>query len=98
MHKPNQTKYHFPDESPISALNIDTGFLGFFSGLIMALTNMNIKVFCATTESDEPRILKGGFWLQTCKLTLLSPRNYLTMRMAISNLTNFMILMRWVSG
>ena len=28
----------------------------------MTLTNMNIKLFCATTESDEPRILKGGFW------------------------------------
>ena len=27
----------------------------------MTLTNMNIKLFCATTESDEPRILKGGF-------------------------------------
>jgi len=22
---------------------------------------MNINLFCATTESDEPRILKGGF-------------------------------------
>ena len=27
----------------------------------MTLTNMNINLFCATTESDEPRILKGGF-------------------------------------
>ena len=27
----------------------------------MTLTNMNIDLFCATTESDEPRILKGGF-------------------------------------
>ena len=48
-------------KSSISALNIDTGFLGFFSGLIMILTNMNIKLFSATTESDKPRILKGGF-------------------------------------
>ena len=48
-------------KSPISALNIDTGFLGFFSGLIITLTNMIIKLFCAKTESDEPRILKGGF-------------------------------------
>ena len=45
----------------ISSLNIDTGFLQFFSGLIMTLTNMNINFFCATTESGEPRILKGGF-------------------------------------
>ena len=44
-----------------TALNIDTGFLEFFSGLIMTVTNMNIKLFCATTESDEPRISKGGF-------------------------------------
>ena len=35
--------------------------------------------------------------LQTCKSTLLGPRNYLTMEMAILNLTNFMILVRWVS-
>ena len=48
-------------KSPISALNIDTGFLGFFSELIITLTNMIIKFFCAKTESDEPRILKGGF-------------------------------------
>ena len=48
-------------KSPISALNIDTGFLGFFSGLIMTLRNMNIKLFCATTESDEPRIFKRWF-------------------------------------
>ena len=27
----------------------------------MTLTNMNITLFCATTESDEPRILKGRF-------------------------------------
>ena len=27
----------------------------------MTLTNMNIKLFCAKTESDKPRILKGGF-------------------------------------
>jgi hypothetical protein len=48
-------------KSLISSLNIDTGFLGFFSGLIKTLTNVNINLFCATTESDEPRILKGGF-------------------------------------
>ena len=48
-------------KSPISSLNIDTGFLGFFSRLIMILTNMNMSFFCATTESDEHRILKGGF-------------------------------------
>ena len=48
-------------KSSISSLNIDTGFLGFFSRLIMILTNMNMNFFCATTESDEPRILKGGF-------------------------------------
>ena len=48
-------------KSPISALNIDTGFLGFFSELIITLTNMIVKLFCAKTESDEPRILKGGF-------------------------------------
>ena len=48
-------------KSSISALNTDTGFLGFFSELIMTLTNMNIKLFCAKTESDKPRILKGGF-------------------------------------
>jgi len=48
-------------KSLISSLHIDTGFLGFFSGLIMTLTNMNINCFCATTESDKPRILKGGF-------------------------------------
>ena len=48
-------------KSLISSLNIDTGFLGFFSRLIMTLTNMNINFFCAKTESDEPRILKGGF-------------------------------------
>ena len=48
-------------KSLLSALNIDTGFLGFFSGLIITLTNMNIKLFCATTESNKPRILKGGF-------------------------------------
>ena len=48
-------------KSPISSLNIYTGFLGFFSRPIMTLTNMNINLFCATTESDEPRILKGGF-------------------------------------
>ena len=48
-------------EIPISALNIDTGFLGFFSRLIVTLTNMNIKLFCATTKSDKPRILKSGF-------------------------------------
>ena len=49
-------------KSPISSLNIDTGFLRFFSRLIIILKNMNINFFCATTESDEPRILKGGFW------------------------------------
>ena len=27
----------------------------------MTLTSMNIKLFCATTESDKLRILKGGF-------------------------------------
>ena len=48
-------------KSPISALDIDTGFPGFFSGLIITLTNMIVKLFCAKTESDEPRILKGGF-------------------------------------
>lgn len=48
-------------KSPISSLNFDTGFLVFFSGLIMTLTNMNINLFCATTESDKLRILKGGF-------------------------------------
>ena len=48
-------------KSLISSLNIDTSFLGFFSGLIMTLTNMNIDFCCATTESDKPRILKGGF-------------------------------------
>ena len=48
-------------KSPISALNIDTGFLGFFSGLIITLTNMIVKFFCAKTESDKPWILKGGF-------------------------------------
>ena len=48
-------------KSLISTLGIDTGFLGFFSGLIMTLTNMNIKLFYATTESDEPRISKGSF-------------------------------------
>jgi hypothetical protein len=42
-------------------LNIDTGFLGFFSGLIMTFTNLNINIFCAKFESNEPRILKGGF-------------------------------------
>ena len=55
-------------KSPVSTLNIDTGFLGLVSGLIMTLTNMNIKLFCATTQSDEPRILKGGFW---CIKTLM---------------------------
>ena len=49
-------------KSPISSLNIDTGFLGFFSRIIMILTNMNMNFFCAATESDEHRILKGGFW------------------------------------
>ena len=48
--------------SLISALNIDTGFLGFFSGLIITLINMTVKLFCAKTESDKPRILKSGFW------------------------------------
>ena len=48
-------------KSPISSLNIDTGFLGFFSRLIMILTIMNMNFFCATTESDEHRILKGWF-------------------------------------
>jgi hypothetical protein len=48
-------------KSLFSSLNIDTGILGFFSGLIMTLTNMNINFFFATTESDKPRILKGGF-------------------------------------
>ena len=48
-------------KSPISTLNMDTGFLGFFSRLIMILTNMNINFFCATIKSDEPRILKDGF-------------------------------------
>ena len=48
-------------KSPISSLNIDTGFLGFFSRLIMILKNMNMNFFRATTESDEHRILKGGF-------------------------------------
>ena len=28
----------------------------------MILKNMNMNLFCATTESDEHRILKGGFW------------------------------------
>jgi hypothetical protein len=28
----------------------------------MALTNRNIDFSCVTVESDEPRILKGGFW------------------------------------
>jgi hypothetical protein len=33
----------------------------------MALTNRNINFFCATVESDEPRILKGGFRpINTC--------------------------------
>ena len=27
----------------------------------MTLTNMNINFFCAKIESDELRILKGGF-------------------------------------
>jgi hypothetical protein len=27
----------------------------------MAYTNRNINFFCVTVESDEPRILKGGF-------------------------------------
>ena len=35
---------------------------GIFSRPIMILTNMNINFSCATTESDEPRILKSGFW------------------------------------
>ena len=48
-------------KSSISSPNIDTGFPGFFSRLIMTLTNMNINFFCANTECDEPRILKGGF-------------------------------------
>jgi hypothetical protein len=48
-------------KSLISSLNIGTSFLGFVSGLIMTLTNMNINLFCAKTESDEPRILQGGF-------------------------------------
>ena len=48
-------------KSPISSLNIGTGFLGLSSRLIMILTNMNMNFFCATTESDEYRILKGGF-------------------------------------
>ena len=49
-------------KSLISSLNIDTGFLGFFSGLVMTLTNININFFCATTETDKPWILKCGFW------------------------------------
>jgi hypothetical protein len=28
----------------------------------MAFTNRNIDFYCVTVESDEPRILKGGFW------------------------------------
>ena len=54
-------------KSLISPLNIDTGFLGFFSRLIITLTIMNMSFFCAKTESDEPRILKGGFQpIKTC--------------------------------
>ena len=53
-------------KSLISSLNIDTGFLGFFSGPIMTLTNMNINFFCATTESDNPRIWKVVFGPSKC--------------------------------
>ena len=34
----------------------------------MILRSMNINFFCATTESDEHRILKGGFW---CIITVM---------------------------
>jgi len=43
-------------KSLIFSLNIDAGFLGFFSALIMTFTNRNINFSSATTESDQPRI------------------------------------------
>jgi len=72
-------------ESLISSLNIDTGFLGFFSGLIMTLTNMNINLFCATTESDKPRILKGGFCpIKTCDVGKCFSRSNLILCIRLS--------------
>jgi hypothetical protein len=67
------------------SLNIDTGLLGFYSGLIMALTNMNIKFYCVTVESDEPRILKGGFWpIKTCDVNKCFLRSNLILHIRLS--------------
>jgi hypothetical protein len=38
----------------------------------MAFTNRNIDFSCVTVESDEPRILKGGFMLGVNKCFLRS--------------------------